>query len=52
MKISAIDKAIESLEAEKAIIQACIDKLASQRSQPRAPRQPRKAKKAEKVPSL
>lgn len=50
-KQNAVDKAIESLEAERAIIQACIDRLAAQRSQPRAPRAPRKARAKKEGPT-
>ncbi len=54
MKQSAIDKAIDALEARKVeqekILDAAIAALIAQRSQPKAPRAPRirKAKKAEK----
>ncbi len=53
-KMSAIDRAIDALEARKVeqekILDAAIAALIAQRSQPKAPRAPRirKAKKAEK----
>ena len=55
MKVSAIDKAIEALEARKneqdRIIELAISELITLRGQPKAPRAPRgtrKSKKAEK----
>ncbi len=54
MKVSALDRAIEALEARKneqdRIIELAISELITLRGQPKAPRAPRirKAKKAEK----
>jgi hypothetical protein len=50
MKVSAIDKAIEALEAKKDAydkgIELAIQHLVEQRSQPKAPRAPRGTRKA------